>query len=93
MRKIKIKAEIEFDTCIYEVEELKNKTNEEIAKYVLTDIGDRLYSISDLYMCSFVAGMTNDDGNDLALETEIVKIINFSAEEILDQKFINSLKK
>lgn len=93
MRKIKIKAEIEFDTCIYEVEGLQNKTNEEIAKYVLTDIGDRLYSISDLNMCSFVAGMTNDDGNDLALETEIVKIINFSAEEILDQKFINSLKK
>ena len=92
MKKIKIKAEIEFDTCIYEVEGLKNKTNEEIAKYLLHDIG-RLYSISDLYMCSFVCGMTNDDGNDLALETENVKIINFSTEEILDQKFINSLKK
>ena len=92
MRKIKIKAEIEFDNCIYEVEELKNKTNEEIAKYILMDIGDRLYNISDLYMCSFVDSMTND-GQDLGLETENVKIINFSAEEILDQKFINSLKK
>lgn len=93
MKKIKIKAEIEFDTCIYEVEELKNKTNEEIAKYVLKDIGDRLYNISDLYMCSFVEKMTNDDGQDFGLETENVKIINFSTEEILDQKFINSLKK
>ena len=84
MKKIKIKAEIEFDTCIYEAEGLKDKTNEEIAKYVLTDIG-RLYSISDLYMCSFCYGMTNDDGNDLALETENVKIINFSTEEILEK--------
>ena len=93
MKKIKIKAEIEFNTCIYDVEELKNKTNEEIAKYVLKDIGDRLYNISDLYMCSFVEKMTNDDGQDFGLETENVKIINFSTEEILCKDFINSLKK
>lgn len=93
MRKIKIKAEIEFNTCIYDVEELKNKTNEEIAKYVLKDIGDRLYNISDLYMCSFVEKMTNDYGQDFGLETENVKIISFSTEEILCKKFINSLKK
>jgi len=93
MKKIKIKAEIEFDTCIYEVEGLQNKTNEEIAKYLLHDIGYQLYNISNLYMCSFVKTMTNDDGQDLGLETENVKIINFSTEEILDKKFINSLKK
>ena len=93
MKKIKIKAEIEFNTCIYDVEEIKNKTDIEIANYILKDIGDRLYNISDLYMCSFVKTMTNDDGQDLGLETENVKIINFSTEEILDKKFINSLKK
>ena len=93
MKKIKIKAEIEFNTCIYDVEEIKNKTDIEIANYILKDIGDRLYNISDLYMCSFVKTMTNDDGQDLGLETENVKIISFSTEEILDQKFINSLKK
>ena len=93
MKKIKIKAEIEFDTCIYDVEALKNKTNEEIAKYLLHDIGDQLYNITDLYMCSFVKTMTNDDGQDLGLETENVKIISFSTEEILCKKFINSLKK
>lgn len=93
MKKIKIKAEIEFNTCIYDVEEIKNKTDIEIAKYVLKDIGDRLYNISDLYMCSFVEKMTNDDGQGFGLETENVKIINFSTEEILDKKFINSLKK
>ena len=93
MKKIKIKAEIEFNTCIYDVEEIKNKTDIEIANYILKDIGDRLYNISDLYMCSFVEKMTNDDGQDFGLETENVKIINFSIEEILDKKFINSLKK
>lgn len=92
MKELKIKAEIEFTVSVYDLEELKEKTDKEIAKYILDDIGNKIHNVSDLYMDCFVEDGLSD-GSDIALCTGKVEIINTSVEEVLESEFINSLKK
>lgn len=92
MKEFKIKAEIEFTVSVSNIEELKGKTDKEIAEYIINDIGNKIHNVSDLYMDCFVEDGLSDS-SDIAIQTGGVEILNSSVEEVLEKDFINSLKK